>query len=149
MNSDIIGRIAGLPGLPVPDLKKLWRELYGKEPPPFNKVYFVKRLAYRLQELAYNADSSTLNRRLEMHAKQHMDLQGKVIRKAVNADHLAAGTRLMREYQGEEHHVTVLNSGFEYRGKRYKSLSAIARAITGTQWSGPLFFGLKRKGVQA
>jgi hypothetical protein len=84
-----------------------------------------------------------------MHAKQHMDLQGKVIRKAVNADHLAAGTRLMREYQGEEHHVTVLNSGFEYRGKRYKSLSGIARAITGTQWSGPLFFGLKRKGGQA
>ena len=149
MNSEVISRIAKLPDLEASDLKKLWRDLYGKEPPPFNQTYFVRRLAYRLQELAYSVDTTALNRRLEMHAKQHMDLQGKVIRKTAGADHLASGTRLMREYQGEEHHVTVLHNGFEYRGKRYKSLSGIARAITGTQWSGPLFFGLKRKGGQA
>ena len=57
-----------------------------------------------------------------------------------------AGTRLIREYQGIEHCVTVLADGFEYQGRPYKSLSAVARAITGTRWNGPLFFGLRRHG---
>ena len=56
------------------------------------------------------------------------------------------GTRLVREWQGVEHAVTVLESGFEYQGKPFKSLSAVANAITGTHWSGPLFFGLKTQG---
>jgi hypothetical protein len=149
MNSDVIARIAKLPELHAPDLKKLWRDLYGKEPPPFNKIYFVRRLAYRLQELTYGTDSAALELRLETHARQHIDKQGKASRRQINSDQLVAGTQLMREYQGEEHHVTVLHSGFDYRGKRYKSLSGIARAITGTQWSGPLFFGLKRCGGRA
>ncbi len=57
---------------------------------------------------------------------------------------LAPGTRLLREWQGRTHQVTVLASGFEWNGVRYRSLSAIARSITGTAWSGPLFFGLRR-----
>lgn len=57
---------------------------------------------------------------------------------------LAPGTRLLREWQGRTHQVTVLSSGFEWKGARYRSLSAIARSITGTAWSGPLFFGLRR-----
>jgi len=56
---------------------------------------------------------------------------------------LAAGTRLLREWQGQTHHVTVLAQGFEYNGKVYRSLTAIARLITSTPWSGPLFFGLR------
>jgi hypothetical protein len=146
MNSEIVGRIAKLPALSAPDLKKLWRDLYGKEPPPFNRVYFIRRLAYRLQELAYGVDSRALESRLELHARQYMDVRGKVTRKAVDIGRPIAGTRLMREYQGEEHHVTVLKDGYEYLGKRYRSLTGIARSITGTQWSGPVFFGLKRQG---
>lgn len=57
---------------------------------------------------------------------------------------LAYGTRLLREWQGQTHHVTVLSQGFEYNGKMYRSLTAIARMITGTAWSGPLFFGLRK-----
>lgn len=56
---------------------------------------------------------------------------------------LAAGTRLLREWQGQTHHVTVLPQGYEYNGETYRSLTAIARLITGTAWSGPLFFGLR------
>ncbi len=64
-------------------------------------------------------------------------------------DRPVAGTRLIREWQGVEHHVTVLTDGYEYQGRKYKSLSAIARAIAGTRWNGPLFFGLRRPGSLA
>ena len=60
-------------------------------------------------------------------------------------DRPIAGTRLIREYQGVEHCVTVRDEDFEYQGRPYKSLSAIARAITGTRWNGLLFFGLKNR----
>ena len=56
---------------------------------------------------------------------------------------VAPGTRLLREWQGQTHHVTVLAQGFEYGGQPYRSLTAIARKITGTAWSGPLFFGVR------
>jgi len=146
MSNNIIARLSALQNMPAPELKNLWKDLYASEPPPFNKVYFIKRLAYRIQELSYGADSRALEKRLETHARQHMDIQGVVIKKGKthSSDRPVAGTRLVREYGGEEHTVTVLHHGFDYRGKRYKSLSAIARSITGTQWSGPLFFGLKR-----
>lgn len=62
---------------------------------------------------------------------------------AAPAATLAPGTRLLREWQGQTHHVTVLAEGFEHDGRRYRSLTAIARHITGTAWSGPLFFGLR------
>ena len=58
-----------------------------------------------------------------------------------------AGTRLMREYQGVQHSVTVTGDGYEYQGRPYRSLSAIARAITGTRWNGLLFFGLRSRGA--
>ena len=67
-------------------------------------------------------------------------------RNGVSNDRPVAGTRLIREWRGVEHHVTVRIDGFEYQGRKYKSLSAIARAITGTRWNGPLFFGLRKHG---
>lgn len=143
--SNMIGRIAALPDMTATDLKALWQSLYAKGPPPFNKTYFVKRLAYRIQELEYGIDSRPLERQLEAHARQQMDMQGKPKRKNKHQtrDAPISGTRLMREYQGEEHVVTVLPHGFDYRGQRFKSLSRIARTITGKQWSGPVFFGLR------
>ena len=65
------------------------------------------------------------------------------LRPAVAAPALPPGTRLLRQWQDRTHHVTVLDGGFDYEGVRYRSLSAIARQITGTPWSGPAFFGLK------
>lgn len=145
MDHDLLARIAALPDMSAPELKKLWRELHKDEPPPFNRVYYVKKLAYRLQELAYGVDSRRVEKRLEAWSRQYQDAQGRPTRKSAPTDQPVAGTRLVREYGGEEHIVTAMTLGFEYRGKRYRSLSAVARAITGTHWSGPLFFGLRRQ----
>lgn len=144
MDNDLLARLAALPDKTAPELKKLWRELHKDEAPPFNRVYYVKKLSYRMQELAYGVDSRRVEKRLEAWSRQHQDAQGRPTRKSAPTDQPIAGTRLVREYGGEEHVVTALTQGFEYRGKAYRSLSAIARTITGTPWSGPLFFGLRR-----
>jgi hypothetical protein len=87
--------------------------------------------------------------RLEALGEQ-LDGGNPVVRRIRHDDKPIAGTRLIREYQGVEHSVTVLRDGFEYQGRPYQSLSAIARAITGTRWNGWTFFGLKhRRGLAA
>lgn len=146
MNTVLLARIAALPDMAAPELKKLWRELHPDgEAPPFNRVYYVKKLAYRLQELTYGMDSKRVEKRLEAWSRRNQDARGRPLRKAPPSEHPIAGTRFIREHGGEEHVVTALAQGFEYRGKRYRSLSAVAKAITGTHWSGPLFFGLRRQ----
>ncbi len=124
--------MAALKTTPTPHLKHKWRELFDSEPPPFNRRYLESRLAYRIQELAYGGLKPETVRRLGRLAE---DLDG--------------GTRLIREWQSVEQVVTVTAGGFDWQGRPYKSLSAIARAITGTRWNGWIFFGLKnhRKGA--
>lgn len=135
-------RLAALKTTPTPDLKKQWRELFGSEPPPFNRRYLESRLAYRIQELAYGGLKPETIRRLERLGE---DLDGGDMKKrGIRADAMPiTGTRLLREWHGVEHIVTVTTDGFEWQGRPYKSLSAIARAITGTRWNGWVFFGLK------
>jgi hypothetical protein len=128
--------------LPTPDLKRQWRELFGTEPPPFNRPYLQSRLAYRIQELAYGGLKPETRARLEALGEQ-LD-GGNIVLRRVRADSRPlAGTRLVREHAGVVHTVTVLADGFEWEGRPYRSLSAIARAITGTRWNGWAFFGLK------
>lgn len=100
MSNNMIARIAALPEMTAPELKNLWKSLYAKEPPPFNKTYFVKRLAYRIQDLEYGVDSRPLERQQEAHARQQMDMQGRPKRKSRREcrDIPVSGTRLMREY---------------------------------------------------
>jgi hypothetical protein len=138
----IPARLAALKTTPTPDLKKQWRELFDSEPPPFNRRYLESRLAYRIQELAYGGLKPETIRRLERLGE---DLDGGDKKKrGMRADAMPiTGTRLLREWQGVEHIVTVMTDGFEWQGRSYKSLSAIARAITGTRWNGWVFFGLK------
>ena len=135
-------RLAALKTTPTPDLKKQWRDLFDSEPPPFNRQYIESRLAYRIQELAYGGLKPETVRRLEKLGEE-LDGGRVVVRKRPANDRPVSGTRLIRDYQGVEHCVTVRDDDFEYQGRPYKSLSAIARAITGTQWNGPIFFGLK------
>ena len=145
MTTDTIpARLAALKTTTTPDLKALWRDLFDSEPPPFNRRYLESRLAYRIQELSYGGLKLETVRRLERLGEE---LDGGDRRKSrVRADlRPIAGTRLIREWQGVEHVVTVTNDGFEWQGRPYKSLSAIARGITGTRWSGPTFFGLKSR----
>ena len=141
-------RLAALKTTSTPDLKQQWRDLFDSEPPPFNRRYLESRLAYRIQELAYGGLKPETVRRLEALGEQ-IDGRGREKRKKPAAnDRPIAGTRLIREWQGVEHTVTVTQYGYDWLGRPYKSLSAVARAITGTRWNGWTFFGLKSQKVR-
>ena len=142
MNDPVLARLAALKTTPTPKLKEQWRQLFESEPPAFNRRYLESRLASRIQELAYGGLKPETVRRLEKLGEE-LDGGRADVRKRPANDRPISGTRLIREYQGVEHCVTVRDDDFEYQGRPYKSLSAIARAITGTQWNGVVFFGLK------
>jgi hypothetical protein len=142
--ADVLGRLAALKTTATPELKQQWRELFGAEPPPYNRRFLESRLGYRIQELAYGGLKPETLARLERLGEQFDG--GKVaVRRIRGDDRPITGTRLIREFQGVEHTVTVLQDGYDYQGRPYQSLSAIARAITGTRWNGWVFFGLKNK----
>jgi Protein of unknown function (DUF2924) len=140
----VLARIAVLKVLPINTLKQQWRDLFETEPPPYNRRFLEHRLAYRIQELAYGGLKPQTIERLRALAE---DLDGgdPSRRRQPAKDRPIAGTRLIREFQGVEHCVTVRDEDFEYQGRPYNSLSAIARAITGTRWNGLIFFGLKNQ----
>ena len=143
INPDPIpARLVALKSMPTLELKKQWRQLFESEPPAFNRRYLESRLAYRIQELAYGGLKPETVRRLEKLGEE-LDGGSKSKRQLRGDSRPISGTKLIREYQGIEHCVTVRDDDFEYQGRPYKSLSAIARAITGTQWNGVVFFGLK------
>jgi hypothetical protein len=144
MTDSVLARVAALKSAPMDDLKATWRDLFGKEPPPFNRRYLESRLAYRIQELAYGGLKRETIERLAALADDLDDDRSKIRRHGTNSRPIA-GTQLVREWQGVEHRVTVADGGFLHQGKPYKSLSAIARAITGTRWNGWIFFGLKNQ----
>jgi hypothetical protein len=142
MNDSVLAQVAALPEKSTAELKQLWRGLYDREPPSGNKPFLIKRLSYRIQELAYGGLSARAEAKLNVLIEEEdQRVRGlPIVRKG---DRPIAGTRLIRQWQGVEHCVTVLDDGFEYGGAKYRSLSAIARAITGTRWNGPLFFALR------
>ncbi|HET6377002.1 MAG TPA: DUF2924 domain-containing protein [Methylocella sp.] len=142
MNGPMLARLAALKTAPAPDLKKMWRDLFGSEPPPYNRRFLESRLAYRIQELAYGGLKPETVKRLEALGRE-LDGGNVTLRRIRRDQKPAAGTRLVREWQGAEHAVTVREDGYEYQGRPYRSLSAIARAITGTRWNGWVFFVLK------
>jgi hypothetical protein len=141
MPSGVGNRLTVLPRMSKAQLLGLWNELF-KIPPPRQgrRDLLVKFLAYRMQEQAYCGLSPATRKRLrelarKFEANPNAELSG--------APQIKPGTRLIRDWRGHSHRVTVLENGYEYAGKRYSSLSQIARLITGTRWSGPLFFGLR------
>ena len=140
MSKSLLKQIADLSDMGIADLKKLWREYYPDVEPPANssRILMIRRLTYRLQEISLGGLPDDVQKRLhELRGSVPTILNPK--RKCLPPP----GTNLVREYQGITHRVTVLHEGFEYEGRRYDNLSVIARLITGTRWSGPLFFGLK------
>lgn len=142
MNDPVLAQIAALKGLPAAALKTKWRALFESEPPPYNRRFLESRLAYRIQELAYGGLKKETVDRLRVLARQY---DGKPNRRPKGrSDRLPiAGTQMIREWQGVQHRVTVGADDFEYQGRPYKSLSAIAREITKVRWNGWVFFGLK------
>jgi hypothetical protein len=136
--------LAALKTTPTPDLKRQWRDLFETEPPPYNRRFLESRLAYRIQELAYGRLKPETIERLEALGRQ-LDGGDVVLRRTRTEEKPISGTRLIREWQSIEHCVTVRDHDYEYQGRPYKSLSAVARAITGTRWNGWVFFGLKNQ----
>jgi len=133
--------LAALEDLPKEALRDRWAELFGSEPPKRTSHDLLRRwIAHRLQEMTLGGLTATSRRRLLKLAGQietGLEMPLPTVRRA------NSGTRLFREWRGEMHRVTVLEDGFEYRDRHYRSLSVIAREITGTRWSGPRFFGLR------
>jgi hypothetical protein len=142
MTDSVLARLAALKTTPTPELKRQWRDLFETEPPPYNRRFLESRLAYRIQELAYGGLKKETIERLEALGEQ-LDGGNITMRRIRTDNRPIAGTRLIREWQGVDHCVTVLAEDYEYQGRPYKSLSAVARAITGTRWNGWIFFGLK------
>jgi len=165
----ILKQLADLETMSTEDLRKLWDTLHEPQadsesemknaknmpaahrrlphPPRFNRQFLIKRLAYRIQELAYGGLREKTRRRMGrlLDDEGYDDLGVKSRpKKTKPGDTLLPGTLLVREWQGERHEVIVgEDRNFEYRGMPYRSLSAVARAITGTRWNGPKFFGCR------
>jgi Protein of unknown function (DUF2924) len=142
MTESVAAQVAALPKTPTPELKKMWRQLFNKEPPGFSRNYLISRLSYRLKELHFGGLKPATRAKLDALADA-LDPQA-ARKRVVNGP--VVGTQLIREWRGVEHKVTVLADGFEWEGRRYRSVSAVARAITGTRWNGLTFFGVKRHG---
>lgn len=149
-NDSVLKQIANLQNLSYEELVKLWRTLYGKEPTASNLPYLMKRLTYRIQEIAYGGLSEnahkTMDDILDAHGFDENGgcLDGRRTERKRKVGVPVIGTRLARQWNGRSYEVTVVHGGFEYEGRRYKSLTAIATAITGTHWNGRAFFGLKK-----
>ena len=134
--------LEALPGLTPDELRNEWRRLYRGRPPRLSRDLLVRAIAYRIQELRYGGLSKVSRRKLDAlvqarRSDREIALEG--------AQKIRAGARLVREWNGRTHTVTVEEEGFTYARRSYRSLSAIAREITGARWSGPRFFGLALK----
>ena len=145
-NLSIIDRLSALPNMKTTALCELWRQLFKTDPPEdLRRELMVQFLAYRIQEEAFGGLSNAGYRRLK---DLSITLEASSNQSVSQRQAIKPGTRLVRQWQSQVHVVNVEEENYEYRGARYESLSQIARLITGTRWSGPLFFGLKDKGMK-
>ena len=132
-------RIKALQALDVIALREEWRRLKGSTPPRLSRDLLLRAVAYELQVEAFGGLSAQALRKISMAEDKAGDaLETPQAR-------LSSGARLVREWHGRTHSVEVLQNGFLFEGQTYRSLSEIARSITGSHWSGPRFFGLTRK----
>lgn len=159
--NDVPAQLAALYKMSVAQLAEEYLRLYGAPTRTRNKPYLQKRLAWRIQELAHGGLPASALQRIkelgdDLPERWRMKQDAKV-RAAAPLEALEprdsrvppVGTIVRRDFDGVTHEVTICAEGFAYAGERYKSLSAIARHITGTPWNGFLFFGLKKRGKEA
>lgn len=135
----VVRLLAQLPAMDHKELRQHWRDLFGREPSPgTRRNHMIPILAYRAQEKTFGGLKESTVRMLR-------ELALGIGSEAHAAYRPKTGTRYVREHNGKLHEVTVLDDGFEYEGKIYRSLTEVAKVISGTKWSGPVFFGLKGK----
>lgn len=141
--NDVAAQLKALEARTAPELRALWLKTFGRPHPGWvQREFLVSALAYHLQEKACGGLPAVAKRRLAGYADE-FEKTGAL--PSLARPRIKPGTRLVREWGGETHVVTTTDRGFEYRGKAHGSLSEIARAITGTRWSGPAFFALNRQ----
>ena len=148
--ADIPAQLAALEKMSVAELREKWLEVYSQPTTAGNKAYLKKRLAWRIQELAEGGLSDRAKARI-----QELVADAPIRWRTPRADTGGAngrdprlpesGTVIARSHGGVDHHVTVLDDGFEYAGERYDTLSRVAKVITGAHWNGYLFFNLKQR----
>jgi hypothetical protein len=139
---DVSARLAELRTLGMPALRSEWRRLFRRDAPRLSRDQMIRVIAYRIQENAFGGLRTAVERRL---AKLTGTFKrgGRIV--APSPPKVKPGARLIREWRGRTHVVSVVDGGFEYQGKTFPSLTAIAVEITGAHWSGPRFFGLVRR----
>ena len=145
---DIETELLRLSDMTLFELRSEWQRLH-RSPPPMrlSRDLLVRGITYKLQERSLGGLSPALLRKIAS-INANIDPGAKEAKIAPPPIVLKAGTRLIRQWHGVTHTVLVHTEGFEWSGKRYDSLSIIAREITGARWSGPRFFGLRKKTVQ-
>ncbi len=133
--------IASLSKLGIDELRERWKAMFGKAPSQeIGRSFLARAIAYRLQERAYGGLKPSTRRLLARVAEETPMI---VSPKQPQIRMAQSGTILIREWQGNAHRVTMLDDGVSFNGKHYRSLSEVAREITGSRWSGPRFFGLR------
>ena len=137
--SEVAHEIAGLADLERPHLVARWQRLYGRPPPSkLSRALLEKAIAYEIQCAVFGGLSTAARRALRTAASGNDG-------SSASRRHVAPGARLVREWNGTVHEIDAVEDGYAWKGATYRSLTAIARAITGTKWSGPRFFGLERR----
>jgi hypothetical protein len=145
MSTPILRQIASLQDRSQDELKAMWAEYFGTEPPAYRRGFLIRGLGHRIQELTYGSLPAAHQKRLDALVDEHAAPKGRGRARTPHAgpqQRLLIGTRLVREHQGIAHEVVVTDGGYEYGGRPFKSLSAVARHITGTRWNGWAFFGV-------
>ncbi len=157
MPDAITARIRALQAMSVADLREDWRRVMREEPRSFNRAWLWRRLAWAIQAKEFGGLSERARHQLEelsVHAEAWMPLGKRAFKGLPEAPSIrpdrdprlpTPGTVLTRPYRGKTIAVTVLEDGFEFEGRRYRSLTAIAEKITGAHWNGLNFFGLNRR----
>jgi len=141
-NSELEKRLSEIPHLGMDALRATWAGIYGRSPPKFMSRRLLEfAAAYDAQAKVYGGLTPAIRRRLLQATPARSDPPAEAPRRKPRAA-LALGSRLVRDWHGRSHTVEVIEGGFAYAGRRYHSLSEIARVITGVRWSGPRFFGL-------
>jgi DUF2924 family protein len=136
-------KLASLESSPIKALKQQWRAFYGCEPPHrVSRELLTRAVAYRIQEQAFGGLKPSTRRLL---VRLGNDARGGQPLKFEPTAHASAGTVLVRDWHGTAHEVRVLDQGVLYKRKRYRSLTEVAKLITGAHWNGPRFFGLRSK----
>jgi len=134
-------QLSAVSEMAAPELRAEWRRLYRSQPPKLMRRDLLQLgIAWKLQERVLGGLSATTKRQLAELVRTMSEKSDFAKARTIT---LKPGARLVREWNGETHEILVVEDGFQWRGKTWRSLSAIARELTGTQWSGPRFFGLK------